>query len=263
VDYRDFPELTVLEGLMFQRSPKERNFKPEYADEQWQDVNVLPGNKNSEYLTCFSNKKLGKLCFLTNPVYAKKHLKNAEKNFEVLIAIYGAKKVTIQDKNKIISAQIATRIIKLNEKKIVALNIWSANQSVKVENQITRNFQIEKFGIWNSDYPRKQPAEAVVQGNFMNGKSGGEIKLRTIFLVLKSENQVISIPARQAKRGVRFKPSEEYMLWGVAADGKMQLFFSVPQFKSILKSTENYRFNMKLIDSKVFAKYTTENIFEL
>jgi hypothetical protein len=262
VDDRDFPELTSFKGLKFEVSNKEKNFKPEYAKETWEDVEVTHGETRTEYHTCFTNQKHGEVCFLTHPVFAKTDIKNAEVQYEKLLAEYNAKKDSLKERNKEIRKEIANRSKELNDQRRVELNKRAIDLSRVVENRITRTFQIAKFGIWNSDCPHKTPNEAMVKANFVD-ENGDEIELSTVFLVLIEKNIVISFTAQSAKDGINYNPNEECMIWAVTSNRKNVATFSAEQFKEIKVSDKSFTFEMNLTNSKEFVNYSTEKIFNL
>ena len=134
--------------------------------------------------------------------------------------------------------------------------------STVVENRITRTFQIANFGVWNSDCPQRLPTEAIVKAIFED-YNGESIKIGTLYLVLKDRNEVISLNPETIKEGIRYNPNEDCMLWGVTTDKKNVAIFRAEQFKEIKYSDETYTFEMNLINSKEFASYSTETIFNL
>lgn len=159
VDYKDFPELISFKGLKFQVSNKEKNFKPEYAQETWDGVDVTHGVSRAEYNTCFTNQKRGELCFITNPVFTEGDIANAEVLYEKLLEDYKSKKNSLKKRNKEIRNEIAKRSNELNDQRRIELNKRAVNMGSVVENRITRIFQIANFGIWNSDCPQRLPTE--------------------------------------------------------------------------------------------------------
>jgi len=262
VDFKDFPELTFFKGLKFQISDNDRNFRPEYSKENWDDIDVSKGDRRSEYKTCFSNKKHGEICFLTNPVYAKYDIDNANISYEKLLNDYQSKKDSLEDKYIEIKERIALQNIKLNDQRRIELNRRSSDLGTVVENRITRTFQISSFGIWNSDCPRKLPSQAIVKANFVDNE-GNELKLKTMYLVLKNRNEVISMTPQMVKEGIRYNPDEDCMLWAVTRDRKNVAIFSAERFNEIKTSYKEFTFEMNLISSEEFVTYSTEKIFSL
>lgn len=262
VDDRDFPELTSFKGLKFEVSNKEKNFKPEYAQETWEDIEVTHGETKKEYHTCFTNQKHGEVCFLTHPVFAKTDIKNAEVQYEKLLAEYNAKKDSLKERNKEIRKKIANRSNELNDQRRVELNKRATNLATVVENRITRTFQIANFGIWNSDCPQRLPTEAIVKANFVD-ENGTELQLGAMYLVLKGRNEVISMTAESVKEGIRYNPNEDCMLWAVTSDRKNVAIFKAEQFKEIKESDKSFTFEMELISSKEFVTYSAERVFNL
>jgi len=261
-EYKDFPELAAFKGLKFQVSKNAKNFKPEYANEIWEEVNVNRGLENKEYNVCFTNQKQGEVCFLTNPVIAENNMKASEATYEKLLSDYKAKKDSLKERSKEIREAIAKRSNELNDLKIVELNKNAINLATVVENRITRTFQIANFGVWNSDCPEKLPSEAIVKAKFVD-ENGKEVQLTTMYLVLKGRNVVISMTPETVKEGIRFNPEEECMLWAVTSDRKNVAVFNSDQFKKIKKSDNSITFEMNLISSKEFVTYSTETVFNL
>ncbi len=262
VDYRDFPELTSFKGLKFQVSNKEKNFKPEYAKETWNNVAISHGTNKNEYHICFTNQKQGEVCFLTNPVFAKSNIANAKVQYNKLLANYKQQKNALKKRNKAIRKEIAKRSRELNNQRRIDLNKRAVNLSTVVENRITRTFQIANFGIWNSDCPQKLPTEAIVKANFVDD-NGNKMQFGTMYLVLKQRNEVISMSAKTIKEGIHFNPKEECMLWAVTSDRKNVAIVKSEQLNAIKDTDKSFTFEVNLISSSQFVSYSTATIFNL
>ena len=262
VNYKHFPELQAMEGVKFQVSDKETNFKAAYSKEIWHSAMISRGDESHEFVTCFKNIKQGEKCFLTNPVIDKGQLKSANERYEALMEAYLFKKDSIVKRMADLKEKLASRIRTLNEERIVALNSRNRDLSQVVENTVTRTFQIANFGIWNSDCPQKLPQEAIVKADFVD-ESGTPLMFHRMYLVLKDKNTVITLYPEVFRKGIPYNPDQDCMLWAVTPDLKSVAVFNTSQFKAINKSQKTHTFNMKLVSSKVFDKQTVEGIFNI
>jgi hypothetical protein len=262
VNYKHFPELQAMHGVKFQVSDKETNFKPAYASEIWNSATISRGDESNEFFTCFENIKQGEKCFLTNPVIEKQNLAMANKRYDVLMETYLFKKDSAVKRLAWLKERMAKRVQKLAELRIVALNNRNVPLSQALENTVTRRFQIENFGIWNSDCAQKLPSEAIVKAKFVD-EAGTPLMFHRMYLVLKDKNMVITLYPEIFKKGIPYNPGEDCMLWAVTPDLKNVAVFNTSQFKSINKSHKTHTFDMKLVSSDVFDKYSVEAIFNI
>ena len=262
VNYKHFPELQAMHGVKFQVSDKETKFKPAYASETFSSAAIRRGAARDEFITCFKNQKLGEKCFLTNPVIGKENLGAANAQYDLLMEAYLFKKDSTVKRIALLKEALAKRIQTLNQNRIIELNSRTVDLSHVVENTITRTFQIGNFGIWNSDCPQKLPKEAIVKADFVD-ESGTPLMFNRMYLVLKGKNIVITLYPEVFRKGIPHNPNDECMLWAVTPDLKNVAVFNTSQFKAINKSHKTHTFNMKLVSSKVFDKYTVEAIFNI
>ena len=262
VNYKHFPELQAMHGVKFQVSDKETKFKPVYASETWSSAVISRGNERNEFITCFKNEKHGEKCFLTNPVIGKENLDAANEQYDVLMEAYLFKKDSTVKRMALLKEKLAKRIQKLNQNRIIELNSRSVDLSQVVENRVTRTFQIGNFGIWNSDCPQKLPQEAIVKAKFVD-EAGTPLMFNRMYLVLKGKNIVITLYPEVFRKGIPHNPNDDCMLWAVTPDLKNVAVFNTSQFKAINKSDKTHTFNMRLVSSKVFDKYTLDAIFNI
>lgn len=260
VDYKDFPELKAFKEVKFQISEKEKNFKPDYANQVWDDVEIENGEERNEYMTCFLNQKQ-KICFITNPVVDEKDIKIANKIYDEIYKEYKEVKDSLKERKRIIRKAIAKQSEELAEKRRIELIRRNAQMAFEIENKVTRTFQIAQFGIWNSDCPKKLPSEAIVKAKFVN-ENGEELSFSRVYLVLKDRNEVITISSDDLVKGLRFNPKEECMIWAVTNNNNSVGFVQSNQFKEI-NNAKLFTFKMDLIESSEFVKYSTQEIFNL
>ena len=251
-----------MHGVKFQVSDKETNFKRAYATEIWNSATISRGGESNEFFTCFENLKQGEKCFLTNPVIEKQNLATANKRYDVLMETYLFKKDSVVKRLAFLKERMTKRVQKLAELRIVALNSRHVRLSQVIENTVTRRFQIENFGVWNSDCAQKIPREAIVEAKFVD-ETGTPLMFHKMYLVLKDRNMVVMLYPEVFRNGIPYNPDEDCMLWAVTPDLKNVAVFNTSQFKSINKSHKTHTFKMKLVDSEVFDKYSVEAIFNI
>jgi hypothetical protein len=112
------------------------------------------------------------------------------------------------------------------------------------EEKIVRVFQINGFGIWNTDCPMSYPQGAALTAKYQD-KSGKSIQLGNVVLVEKERNAIFQITDL-----IRFNPQKENLLFGVTPDGKLA-YIKPDEFKKIKQTKGNYTFVMDVYPEKL------------
>ena len=154
------------------------------------------------------------------------------------------------------------KFVKLNEQKIVTLNQLTNNQTNNVMSEVTRKFQIASFGVWNCDYPSKIPNNALVKPKFYDD-NGERLIFSNIYLVLIDRNEIINLNASTFVKGIGFDPNQKTMIWGVCNEGKSVAIYPVEKFALLTEKDTEFNFKMKMVNSLVFEKLSTDQIFAL
>lgn len=212
IDPSSFKELAVYDNLQFQLDANENKFKPEDANEDWSDVELIKGNNDGLYTVKFVNAKRI-VSYSARPVFEGKDYDKALKVFEKNNAEYKIKmkeRMEMEKTNKmeylrdsmenLKIAQENKRTEKLNalieirNREIEKLNANLEKQEKmrleqRMSNQIIRNFEIDGFGIWNCD--RADSLNALPITATFKDENGNDIELTNVAVFFKSFNGIL------------------------------------------------------------------------
>ncbi len=81
IDPASVPELKPYNNLEFEIDESEKNYNPNDAKTEWEDVAVVKGNKKGTYIVTFTKGKR-KVSYVTHPVFEENNYAEARKVFE-------------------------------------------------------------------------------------------------------------------------------------------------------------------------------------
>jgi hypothetical protein len=233
-DYKRFPDLELLAGVMWQYAGEDKETDPEVnpqvLQEKWANVKVLPHEKEVGVYWVSLNNRTGDKSFTmpVRPVMKGKSIEKANAKFQKMLAKYNE----------------ALRAKEIEKERVAA------------EAELLRSFQISDMGIYNYDKQWKSDKVHQLLARFDFGMN---VDLRkfpvSVFLVLGDENAVIRyVPSTYDK--FSFDPTVSNKLVAILP-GNRTATFSAQDFKSI--NTRNFRkggenqftFKMKLGPEKL------------
>lgn len=259
VSFDEFPELMAFNNILFEVSPKNTNFNSESAKNIWNDVEIERLGKTDEYNVTFSddNKTFSVIAY---PVVNSTDLKMSKQNWN---AKYYKYKQSLELKTK----KEELKQNKLNGEikfwgqvqnyfnKLKARNTQISSDVGATDQIIYRTFQVEKFGIWNSDLPQNLPQQAIVDAQYIS-EDGKPITVAKVYLVEAGKNALYSLSSGDK---VYFNPSAENTIIVITEDNYLG-YFTVEQFQELNKSTKEYTFKLKMNKKE---KYTANDIIAL
>ncbi|OFY85422.1 MAG: hypothetical protein A3K10_03750 [Bacteroidetes bacterium RIFCSPLOWO2_12_FULL_31_6] len=271
VDKKEFPEMSVYEGLEFEIGKENKDFDPKLTSKEWHDIS-LSKNKEEKYVLTLkryltdketenskANKdfKMDVKEFIVYPVYEGQNYTDAMKDFTGKFDTYSKKLTTRKEDERIKKEEY--------EKKLAAIIVenerlrkeWEANASKRqleqqTTDQIYRTFTVLKLGTYNCDSPAMWPQGQTVLASFMDSLKN-KLEITSLYLVEKNKNAFFNY---NYINKFRFNPNSKNILIGVTSDNKL-ITFSYQQFKKIPRNVNEYDFNMQMQES------TPENINEL
>ena len=215
-----YPELEVFNKVIFEVSNENKSFDIRKTKSKWLDVEVERINKSTNYSITFlgSNEKYNVIAY---PVLDSMDFQSASVTYNLLNEDFQKKLQQKRDKElKIESIRkeqedryTKTRnnyrnYLKKYEKiysDSMALVQMNQNRFEGLTNIVYRTFQVQNFGIWNSDCPSSLPEGLLVSADFVN-EQGEYIQPTSIFLVEKGRNMIFTY---YDKNKISFDPSVE------------------------------------------------------
>jgi hypothetical protein len=217
IDFKkdEFPELASFKEVLFEIDKTDKNFSPELAKKEWDDVKLK--KVEEEYILTFYDK------FKPTKLKAKPVL--SDKQYEEALGEY----------NK----QYANRLSGFRAKKDSLEKLLAFNSTTfpsfgnSTAGYVERLFEINEFGVWNSDCPMRMPKGRMLAAMYINKIEGTDkidtLDFKTIYLVEENKNTLYRITNNGT---LSYNPSKRYVLWAI--DKKEQLcVFPAVKFKAI------------------------------
>jgi len=259
VSFDEFPELKAFNNLLFEISPKNKNFDSKTANITWDEVEIERIENTDDYNVTFTNDNKT-FSVIAYPVVNTSDLKTSKQYWESQYAKY-KNAVSIKTKedenkqNKLNNEISFWKVVQNYYNKLKARNTQISSDVGATDQVIYRTFQVQKFGIWNSDCPQNLPQQAIVDAQYTT-EDGKPISVAKVYLVEAGNNALYSLSSGDK---VYFNPSVENTLIVITEDNYLG-YFTVDQFKDLNKSTKEYTFKLKM---KKKEKYTTNDINSL
>jgi len=199
-----FPELQGYTNLQFEVSSQNKKFDPTKTQEDWVNVEIEKFGTGRDYKFTFLGLKenyevLGYPVLDSLNYYAeikkfeKMHTSSLGKKVQVKKQQFEAQKAWEKRSQNFEQATQNYRLANGGTRSIESDSVILASMKMvstqAVDQVVYRTFQVQNFGIYNSDYPQNLPNELIVQAKFKDG-SGNTIQPQTIYLIEKGKNAV-------------------------------------------------------------------------
>jgi hypothetical protein len=262
---KDFPEMAGYENVLFEVDSSDKEFKSQYASITWENVKLMNGAKENEYVVTFS-KGTETHSFNVHPIFESNDYNAALIFYTKKFNNYKNAYLQKIDNEKKEQEKKKLEQKTLNEKRITEMNeasnmqmIWQQRLAAKMqtENIFFRTLQINNFGVWNCDCPATLPQGAKLIADFRDEK-GNKLSLDKVYLVEKGKNAVFTYYGSSFNR-FQYNPDAENILWAVTEDNKLAIFRS-ENFKALGKNISSYTFTLTITD-KMFTDYKEVKTF--
>jgi hypothetical protein len=200
VDYKasEFPELVPYKNILFEITEKNKGFDPAQAKKEWKEISLTKTDEPQVYKTDFYRKD-EQMTLWVRPVFSQKDMKMAETTFEKLFDEYD------QKNNQKLSALLEEKkeqfeLIKAEENSVkadVLAQIKASEDLSKMyESQriVKRVFEVENFGMWNSDCPQNLPKGEEIEPLFVNEtKLEDTLTFTVLYMAEMNKNALYSL----------------------------------------------------------------------
>ncbi len=258
VDAKEFPELSVYKGLLFEVGDENTNFNKSMYDITWDEASVKEGNKSGENYNLTLKKGLKKYDIIVYPVFEGKNYETAMKTYQEKFNKY---KVTldkrIADEKKaeeVYQAKVAEYQRKQEElARAYKQKQEEAYRQMETTQKVMRAFTVSSFGVYNCDNPSVYPKGILCVANIKNDLNKN-LLCYDVYLVDKQKNGLFTY-YRNPLTSFSFNPKSKNMLWTV--EHGVLYWLKPEQFSSITASMKM----QDLVLSKVDQKF--ENVEEM
>ncbi|MFZ4544866.1 MAG: hypothetical protein ACOYOA_12510 [Saprospiraceae bacterium] len=249
-----FPELQFYHNLKFEIAEEEKRFNQADAKIEWDNVGLKKGNGDGKYEVVFL-KKQKRVSYIVRPVLDGK-------SYEDALVLFEAKSKKLRDeriaKEKLLSDlrkkyQEELAIAEKKQKELVRAEYLKGGSAM--EGQIIRTFQLQGFGIWNSDRPMIQPPLALV-ANFID-ESGKDLNLNGVTIFTKQYNTIF----RYEDANIRMHPGNSSLkIFSVMGDKLVYLDPSDAAKYNVSAGTKKMTFTMKVHPDKITSNEELKKI---
>lgn len=249
VDAKEFPELSIYKGLLFEVGDENTNFNKAMYDVTWDEATIKEGAKAGANYNLTLVKGLKKYELVVYPVFEGKNYETAMKTYQEKFNKY---KVTLDKRiaeekriEEIYQAKIAEfkkqqeAIVKANEER--AANLFKQMETTQ---KVMRSFTVSSFGVFNCDNPSAYPIGVLCTATIKNDLKK-DLMCYDVYLVDKEKNGLFTYYKNPLTR-FSFNPKSKNMLWTV--ENGVLYWLKPEQFNSINGGTKE--FVMNKVDQK-------------
>ena len=245
VDKKEFPELESFKDVLFEIDETDENFNPELAKIEWDDIKLV--KKGTGYQLVFFDK-FKKTILDAKPVFSAIEFEKAMDNY---LAI-----------NK---SELGK--LKMERNKLIQVSKSFSNQtrvSSNIGDYVYRLFEVNNFGIYNSDCPRRMPKGQMISTLFLHKKEGVEkpdtIVIKKMYLVEENKNILYNLGSSST---ISFNPQNKYVLWAVTNKNELAVY-KAKEFAKIPRNFNGtYNFEMDLTTEKIYSMEQVKKVLDL
>lgn len=266
VDPKEFPEIAVYKGMVFEVGAENKNFSKEMYKVVWDDAVLSEGSKKGINYKLTLTKGEEKKTIIVYPVLTGKNYEAALaeynekfKKYESALSVRKAdeKKKEEEYKQALVKArqeQAARQKEAEEQRKAWAEQERQRNEKARIEarntvansNNITRVFMVSGFGVWNSDTPFKHTDPVRVAAKF--SCSDTALNVAKVYHIDRSRNTLFTIYDQNFSR-FEYSPSSANVLF-LNLPGNKIAVFNENDFASLPKKNGAYNFNMKAVEKE-------------
>lgn len=205
VNYDKFPELKSFKGCVFEVGEENTQYTKEFSEITWSDAYITSGTQKGKNYTLNLEKGYRKEKLIVYPVLAGKKLEEAQAFYEKKFAEYEMAFADRKEKEKQYREDLEKDLEKIKKEeelwiaKMEAERKKRANEAVTsllsaekskddVGFKVRRVFQINNFGVFNTDCAQKLPNTTIANAVFLSDK--GILQPSVAYLIDKDKNMM-------------------------------------------------------------------------
>lgn len=218
VDAKEFPELSVYKGLLFEVGDENKNFNTSMYDITWDEATIKEGSKNGENYNLTLKKGLKKYDLVVYPVFEGKNYETALKTFQEKFVSY---KSTLDKRladEKRVEEAYQTKIAEWQRKQAELVRLYEEKQAeaykqMETNQKVMRMFTVNSFGVYNSDCAQKYPSGILCNASLKNNLKK-DLVCYEVYLVDKERNALFTY-SRNPVINFSFNQNSKNLLWTV------------------------------------------------
>ncbi len=264
VDPKEYPELAVYKGVLFEVGNENKNFNKEMYNVTWDEAVIKEGSKKGENYFLTLKKASKKYELLVYPVFEGKNYETALKDYQDKFSKYSSVHDKQLAEEKRIEEEYNARLASLQKQQNEMQQKWEQEQAglfkhTSSEEKVKRMFAINSFGVYNSDCARNYPQGVSCAANLTTDKN---VKLQCydVYLVDKARNGLFTF-YKNPVTTFSFNPESVNMLW--TTENGVLYWLKPEQFKDIKGSEGLSNLQMNRINQKFNTVDEVKTFFNL
>ena len=266
VDAKEFPELALYKGILFEVGPENKNFNRSMYDITWDEAIIKEGPKKGENYSLALKKASKKYDLVVYPVFEGKNYEASLKIYQDKFTKYTAAFEKRKSEEKQIEEAYQAKLLALKKQQEELELSWKEAQNeqfkqMSTEEKVKRTFAINSFGVYNCDNPVAFP-KGVMCSAFLTNALNTKLQCYDVYLVDKAKNALFGY-TRNPIRNFSFNPASTNILWTV--ENGILYWLKPEQFKEIQNSDGEglESFKMNKVDQKFKSTEEMKAFFSL
>jgi hypothetical protein len=218
VNPKEFPELAVYKGVLFEVGDENKSFTANMYDITWDAATIKSGTKKDVNYLLTLQKGSKKYDLVVYPVFEGKNHETAMKAYQEKFDKHETVLEKRQADEKKIEVEYLAKVAEYKKNQLELERKWKAAQdeefkSLDTEQKVKRVFAINNFGVYNCDNPHAYPTGVVCIAK-LNNDIDKKLEIYDVFLVEKGLNAMFTY-SRNPVVKFSFDPKAKNILWTV------------------------------------------------
>lgn len=218
IDAREYPELDVYKGVLFEVGNENKNFNSSMYAITWDEAIIKEGPEKERNYLLTLKKASKKYDLVVYPVFEGKNYETAMKEYQERYSKYTAALDKRKAEEKKVEEEYQAQLARLKKQQEKIELKWKERQDsifrqMSAQEKVHRAFAISGFGVYNCDNPSLYPTGVSCTARLNNEK---DIKLMCydVFLVDNEKNALFSYTKNPVVK-FSFNPESKNLLWTV------------------------------------------------
>jgi hypothetical protein len=237
-DKKQFPELTVYDGVSFEVNEDEKYYDRKLAMKEWDKVKLERLTDGKHYLVTFTNPNEEHV-FKVHPVYSGSDFTRARELYLQKLRSHELER----GEKRMATALLKGKMDSMSRSRMYFKGkgrFLPTNRSL-----VRRQYSVGRFGIWNTACLVSVPKGRKVYAKYTDMQNN-ELALSAVFLAEK-ERQVIFSFVPGNYNLLSYNPKVKNTLWGLTKENKLVVCDS-GSFNKAAVGPDSVKFSMKTIE---------------
>ncbi len=264
VDAKEFPELAVYKGAMFEVGDENKSFTKAMYEITWDDAKLKNNSTKGDNYILTLKKGFKQYEYVVYPVFEGKNYETALKNFQEKFTVYTTTLEKRTKEEKRIEAEYNAKLAALKKQQEEMERKWKEEEAnrfktLSTELQVSRTFAINSFGVFNCDNPRAYPTGVITFAQ-LNNEKNVKLVCYDVYLVDKKINGMFTY-AKNPINSFSYNPNASNILWTV--ENGVLYYLKPEDFKNISGSNGIQNIKMKAAPTSFKTAEEIKAFFEI